>query len=138
VLRKYKPGVSLRTHYTVAAFIWSAVGLMLLIRGGGYLLDVGALWLLVPAIAIGTCKSLLILDKSARKNLNRLSQKEDGSCLGGVYSPVMWGLILAMMIMGILLRRSGLPREYLGIFYGAIGWALLFSSRLLWGHFRRS
>jgi len=111
---------------------------MLLIRGGGFLLEAGSLWLLAPAIVIGTCKSLLILDKSAKKNLSRLSEKKDGSCLGGVYSPAMWGLILAMMILGILLRKSGLPREYLGLFYGAIGWALLFSSRLLWNHFRRT
>jgi hypothetical protein len=136
VFRKYKPGVSLRTYYTVAASIWSGVGLMLLIRGGAFLFAAGSQWLLLPAVVIGTCKSLLILDKSAKKNLTRLSQKKDGSCLGGVYSPKMWGLILAMMIMGKLLRESGLPGEYLGVFYGAIGWALLFSSRLLWNNLR--
>ena len=110
---------------------------MLLIRGGSFLFDAGSQWLFIPALIIGTCKSLFILDKSAQKNLNRLSKKQDGSCLGGVYSPTMWGLILAMIIMGKLLRKSGLPGDYLGVFYVAIGWALFLSSRLLWNNLKQ-
>ncbi len=132
MFRKFKPGVSLRTHHIVAASIWSGVGIMLLIRGSSYLFEAGNQWLLMLAFVIGTCKSLFILDKSARKNLSRLSEKEDGTCLGGVYSPKMWALILAMIIMGKLLRKSGLPVEFVGVLYSAIGWALFLSSRLLW------
>ena len=134
MFRKLKPGVSLRTHYIVSASIWSGVGLMLLIRGSSYLFDVESQWLLILAFVIGTCKSLLILDKSARKNLNRLSQKKDGACLGGVYSLKMWFAILVMIVMGKLLRSSGLPAEFIGVLYAAIGWSLVFSSRLLWNN----
>ena len=134
MFRKLKPGVSLRTHHIVAAAIWSGVGLMLLMRGSSYLFEAGSQWLLVLGLAIGTCKSLFLLDKSARKNLNRLSQKNDGACLGGVYSPKMWLLIFAMIVMGKVLRSSGLPAEFIGVLYAAIGWALFFSSRLLWSN----
>lgn len=109
---------------------------MLSLRGGAFLVEAASPWLIVPAMIVGTCKSLLILDKSARKNIDRLSQKEDGACLGGVYSATMWILIVVMMVLGRLLRKSGLPAELIGVLYVAIGWALFFSSRLLWGALR--
>lgn len=128
----YKPGASLRTHHFLAASIWSLVGIFLMTRGYFFLHAVGRLWLFLPATVAGTCKSIFLLDKSAAKNLSRLSGKIDGDCLGGVYSVKMWGLVAMMMFLGWLLRRSGLPGEFIGAFYVAIGWALLFSSRLLW------
>lgn len=127
-----KPGASLRTHHRIAAAIWSLVGIMLMIRGGLFLHGVGMMWLFLPAVVVGTCKSLWMLDKAARKNLVRLSGKEDGDCLGGVYSVKMWVLVAMMMGLGVFLRRSGLPGEWVGTIYVAIGWALFFSSRLLW------
>jgi len=127
-----KPGASLRTHHCLAASIWSLVGIMLMARGGLFLHAVGKLWLFLPAMAVGTIKSFFMLDKAARKNLVRLAGKEDGDCLGGVYSARMWGLVGAMMALGWLLRRLGLPGEWVGGIYVAIGWALFFSSRLLW------
>lgn len=127
-----KPGASLRTHHCLAASIWSLVGIMLMTRGGLFLHAAARVWLFVPAVAVGTCKSLFMLDKTARKNLLRLSGKEDGDCLGGVYSVPMWGLVVVMMAAGFLLRLSGLPGEWIGTLYVAIGWALFFSSRLLW------
>lgn len=127
-----KPGASLRTHHRLAASIWSLVGILLMTRGGLFLYTAGRLWLFLPAVAVGTAKSLFLLDKAARKNLLRLGGKEDGACLGGVYSLKMWGLVAVMMTAGILLRRSGLPGEWIGTLYVAIGWALFFSSRLLW------
>lgn len=127
-----KPGASLRTHHFLAASIWSLVGIMLMTKGGSYLYAVGRLWLFLPALAAGTGKALFLLDKSARKNLGRLSDKQDGACLGGVYSARMWALVALMMVLGWSLRRLGLPGELLGTLYVAIGWALFFSSRLIW------
>ena len=127
-----KPGVSLKTHHVAAAVIWSSVGIMLLVRGGLFLDSVHKLWLLFPAIALGTAKSMFMLDKAAQKNLRRLAKKEDGACLGGVYSIKMWGLVALMILLGWMLRTSSAPRALVGIVYAAIGWALFFSSRLLW------
>ena len=127
-----KPGASLRTHHWLAASVWSLVGIMLMTRGGLFLHAAGRLWLFLPAVAVGTAKSLFMLDKAAGKNLVRLANKEDGDCLGGVYSAKMWMLVVVMMGLGVFLRRSGLPGELVGSIYVAIGWALFFSSRLLW------
>ncbi|MDD5758193.1 MAG: hypothetical protein PHI06_03835 [Desulfobulbaceae bacterium] len=128
----HKPGATLRTHHFLAASIWSLVGIFLMARGYFFLQTVGRAWLFLPASLAGTGKSIFLLDKSARKNLARLAEKKDGDCLGGVYSMKMWGLVALMMLSGILLRRSGLPAELIGTVYVAIGWALFFSSRLLW------
>ena len=76
---------------------------MLMTRGGLFLHGVGMMWLFLPAVVVGTCKSLLMLDKAARKNLARLSGKEDGDCLGGVYSVKMWVLVAMMMGLGVFL-----------------------------------
>jgi len=127
-----KPSASLRTHHFVAAAVWSLVGISLMIRGGLFLHAAGRVWLMIPALVAGTAKSLYLLDKTARKNLLRLAGKEDGDCLGGVYSIRMWGMVALMIGMGWLLRHSGLPAEVVGVIYGAIGWALLLSSRLVW------
>ena len=127
-----KPGASLRTQHYFAASLWSFVGIMLMARGGIFLHGTGKLWLILPAMAIGTCKSLFMLDKSAHKNLVRLANKEDGDCLGGIYTVKMWALVLAMMGLGWYLRHSGLAATLVGTIYLAIGWALFFSSRLLW------
>jgi len=127
-----KPGASLRTHHLLAASIWSLIGLLLMARGYSFLRAVSQVWLFLPAVLAGTCKSLLLLDKSARRNLARLSTKADGACLGGVYSLKMWGLVVMMILLGWLLRHSGLASELIGTIYVAIGWALFFSSRLLW------
>ena len=132
LIARCKPGVSLKIHHVAAAVIWSSVGIMLFIRGGLFLNSVRQLWLLLPAIVLGTVKSIFMLDKAARKNLCRLSEKVDGACLGGVYSIKMWGLIALMIFLGWMLRTSSAPRELVGIVYAAIGWALFFSSRLLW------
>lgn len=128
----HKPGASLRSHHFLAASIWSLVGLFLMTRGYFFLQTIGRVWLFLPAAMAGTCKSIFLLDKSARKNLSRLAEKVDGDCLGGVYSVRMWGLVALMMLLGFFLRRSGLPGELIGTIYVAIGWALFFSSRLLW------
>ncbi|OIP48576.1 MAG: hypothetical protein AUK28_04850 [Desulfobacterales bacterium CG2_30_60_27] len=132
IMIKLKPGASRKTHLLLAAFIWAAVGLMLLDRGSGWLLEAnGAVWL-APALLAGTAKSFLLLDRVAGKNIVRIQRFADNSCLGGVYSLRSWGLVLAMIVLGRLLRSVGLPLALVGGLYVAIGWALFFSSRRIW------
>lgn len=101
-------------------------------RGISWLIPVERLWIMVPALIAGTMKSFLILDKTAKKGVLRILEMADGTCLGAVYSARTWLLILLMMVAGVVLRRSTLPRELLGGLYVAIGWALFFSSRHAW------
>jgi hypothetical protein len=86
----------------------------------------------VVAGVLGTLKSLLILDKTARRSIQRIILLKDGTCLGAVYSWKTWLLVLVMMIAGVILRKVTQPGPIIGTLYCAIGWALCFSSRLGW------
>lgn len=131
-ISRLKPGASRTAHLLVSASLWTAVGIMLMLRGTVWLYSVGGLWLLFPAVALGTGKSLLVLDKSAKKSIYRIVRFKDGKCLGAVYSVKTWLLVLLMMLAGCLLRNSALPKEFLGVFYVTVGWGLFFSSRHAW------
>lgn len=130
-LKKYKPGASTRTHLLVAASVWTAVGVMLIVRGLLGFSAVQHYFFALSGLAIGTIKSLLVLDRSARKNIGRILACKEGMCLGAVYSAKMWGLILVMIVGGRLLWAFG-PATIAGLVYLAIGWALLLSSRVIW------
>lgn len=112
--------------------MWTLVGSGLLISGTIWLAAVEKSWIGMPAIMLGCLKSFFILDKSARTIIERIKKLADGSCLGGVYSLKTWALVLFMIMLGYLLRRTPVPLEIIGFIYITVGWALLFSSRLGW------
>ncbi|MDH3394380.1 MAG: hypothetical protein OEL66_10260, partial [Desulfobulbaceae bacterium] len=66
-----KPAVSNRNMLLVAALFWSGVGLMLM--GRGWCLA-GRISFVPPllAVVIGTIKALLILDRAARRIIDRV------------------------------------------------------------------
>ncbi len=131
-LSQLKPGASVLVHLFVAASIWAVVGISLMVKGTIWLVATEQMWLVMPAVLFGTVKSRYMLDRSARKSITRIIVTRDGRCVGGVYSYKAWLLVFLMMLTGFLMRRSSLPREFLGFFYFSIGWALLYSSRNAW------
>jgi hypothetical protein len=66
-LKRFTPGVDKRVHLLLSAVLWTAVGMWLLVRGGLWLRSADALWLIIPALLLGSAKSLLILDRTAEK-----------------------------------------------------------------------
>ena len=136
MLRKYllrfKPGVPRKAHLFLAALLWTFVGIGLMIRGTLWVAGGQNILFLPLAFVIGSLKSLFILDKSAKKSIDRIQNLTDGSCLGAVYSYKTWLLVLAMMGMGYIIRHSSIPLSTIGFIYVLIGWALLFSSRHGW------
>ena len=130
----FKPGVTRHMLLLMSAILWSAIGMLLLVKG---LFRINQLvhWqplLIVAAILAGSLKSYCILDKSARRGIDRILKFSDGTCLGAVYSFKTWILVLCMMSLGVILRNSSLPVSLLCFLYITIGWALLLSSRLAW------
>jgi hypothetical protein len=131
-LSRLKPGVNRRVHLFAVPLLWTVVGAYLLVRGWDWIGPGKDRWLVLLAFALGTVKSLLILDKTARRSLSRIIRFRDGTCLGAVYSWKTWLLVFLMMGSGILLRRYFTPGAVIGTIYAAVGWALLYSSRLGW------
>jgi hypothetical protein len=131
-LTRLKPGVPQRVHLLSAASLWTGIGAMLIVRGVCWLIESAWMWFILPALVLGTMKSLFILDRTVKRSLDRILRLADGTCLGAVYSPKTWMVIVLMMAAGYLLRHSTLPRFLLGTLYVTIGWALLLSSRHAW------
>lgn len=105
---------------------------MLMVRGFLWMGSGNGRWLIVVSFLLGTMKSLLILDRVARKSIQRIILFKDGTCLGAIYSWKSWLMVAMMMAFGFVIRRVGHPGQGTGLFYCAIGWALCFSSRLGW------
>lgn len=127
-----KPGVSRAVHLFAAPLIWTAVGIMLMERGLGWMGLHITLRLLLIALLVGTAKSLTVLDRAAKKTLSRIMGFNDSTCLGAVYPWKTWLFVLLMMAAGIALRTLTEPGLVVGALYFAIGWALLLSSRHGW------
>ena len=136
-ITRFRPDVSKSVHLFAAPLIWTAVGIMLMIRGLGWIGFSLTGWLLFIALFVGTIKSLTILDKSAKKNLTRIMTLNDKSCIGAVYPWRTWLLVILMMATGIALRSMTEPGLFLGTVYLAVGWGLLLSSRHGWEQWLR-
>ena len=132
ILVRLKPGVPQRVHIVLAAVLWTGIGIMLMVRGGIWLIGAGRVWLVLPALVLGTIKSMLFLDRTAKRSLDRILRLADGTCLGAVYSVKTWMLVVVMMAAGYGLRHSSLPGYLLGLLYVTIGWAIFMSSRHAW------
>lgn len=131
-VQRVKPGVGRSVHLFIAPLLWTSIGIMLMIRGWAWLGTGIARLLVVPAIALGSLKSVFILDKTAARSILRIKQFDDPTCIGAVYSWKTWLLVALMMLFGVTARTVTDPGMVLGTLYVAIGWALLFSSRLGW------
>jgi hypothetical protein len=128
---KFKPAVSNKYLLLLAGIVWDCVGLMLLCFAyswlstsqsfDSYLYSTAGILL---ALVIHHFGFLRIVDK----NLERILQMDGKRCL---FSFIPWKsylIIMIMVIMGILLRHSQLPKKDLAILYIGIGLALILSS----------
>jgi hypothetical protein len=131
-LNRFKPGVNRAVHLFASPLLWTIIGAMLITRGLGWAGYGRGGWYIVLALILGTVKSILVLDKTAKRLVRRIVRMQDGSCLGAVYSWKTWVLVALMAVSGILLRTFLEPGRVIGTVYMAIGWALILSSRYGW------
>ena len=138
-LRSLKPAAPALVHLLLAALTWTVVGSALVFFGVRWTLAgrFAHAWLLiVPAVTIGLAKSHFMLDRAARRVVERIRKRGDGRCLGGFLSLQTWGFVVLMMVCGCLLRGGLLPRPVVGFVYTAVGAGLLLSARLFWSAWR--
>lgn len=138
-VERYKPAAAVRAHLVLAGLMWTVVGAALVGFGGRWLWQLPtptAPWLAMLAVAIGIFKSRFVLDRAARRMVDRILEHGDGRCLGGFLSLRSWALVVVMAGGGRLLRGSHLARGLLGFLYLAVGTALLLSSRVAWRAWR--
>jgi len=128
---KFKPGVPKSVLLFIAGALWLGTGIFL--NGISYT------WLkaqpFAPALAaflVGVAGALIIHHfgflRIVDKNLGRILPMHGPQC---VFSFMTWKsylLVMVMILLGLLLRHSPIPRLYLAVIYTAIGTALILSS----------
>lgn len=130
-LRKYNPAVRSSLLIFMAGIVWLCVGIMLLFTAFSWLFGIATKNLYFFAGA-GVILALLVHHfgflKIVDKNLVRILPLSEKRCL---FSFIPWKsyLIIAIMVaMGVVLRHSTIPKQYLAICYIGIGLALMLSS----------
>jgi hypothetical protein len=129
-LRKFTPRADKRVLIFLAGLMWCGVGVML-IRYAVTWLSILSITEQIIFYVIGFSAALLIhlygFSRIADKNLKRLLPMEVKKC---VFSFMTWKsylIVLFMVSLGITLRHSSLPKQYLSIVYNGIGLALFLS-----------
>ena len=128
---KWKPGVPKRVLLLVAGIMWIGTGIML-DTVSYFWLRVHSPFQALVSLSIGFACALVVHHfgflRIVDRNLDRILPMEGRRC---VFSFMPWKsyiLILAMVIMGLLLRHSFIPKLYLSVLYIGIGTALILSS----------
>jgi hypothetical protein len=131
----WAPRASRGTRLLLAAIAWSAIGVGLLAAGLHWLLGAPrALWIcgLPVALALGWVKGQFVIGSRVRENARRIVEGPGHRCIAGFFSWSGWAIGFIMMVGGTALRRSAIPRPWLGLIYAAIGAALLTASQAGW------
>ncbi len=134
IMRRFTPRAGERVQLFSAAAMWAIGATILLVRGVGFLHDSWYAVLLAGAIVIGLIKSHYLLDRVARKAVLRIHER-GRACYFGFFSWKSWLFVIVMMGGGILLRRSGLPRDFLAVVYVGVGTGLALADRIFWQAF---
>jgi hypothetical protein len=139
LLKKLNPAVSKYWLIALAGLMWSMVGIMLCRLAYVWLAAVN--WSLgLPLGLVSIISALTVygfgFSKIALKNIDRLLLLSDKSCIFAFQAWKSYLIIIFMIILGMLLRNSPIPRHLLAVIYAAIGGALFVSSfhfyRCIW------
>jgi hypothetical protein len=128
---KFKPGVHKNLLLVLSGILWTGVGIMLIFLAYQWLLAFTGSYKYLYA-GIGILAALIIHHfgflKIVDKNLGRISLMQGKPCAFAFMSWKSYLMVLIMVSMGIGLRHSPLPKQYLSVIYIGIGGALILSS----------
>ena len=133
----FLPKAGVRIQLLLAALMWLTGTLILLIRGFGYIHDRHwHAWALSAGLVLGVIKSRTLLDRVARRAVERIRIRGRGNVLG-FFSPRSWLPVALMMGGGIVLRNifvhpGVIGAGILGTVYIGVGTALLLADRIFW------
>lgn len=129
--RNLKPAVNKNILLFLSGFMWFCVGIMLNTFATHWLIAYGKNLSFLFA-AIGFMLALAIHHfgflKVADKNLGRIDLLNERPCVFSFMSWKSYILVALMVSLGIALRHSSIPKQYLAILYIGIGLALMLSS----------
>jgi hypothetical protein len=126
-----KPAVKTPFLLFLSGILWIGVAVMLCTFAAGWLINYHGkeVWIyplagFMAALVIHHFGFLRVVDK----NLRRISRMEAKTCVFAFMSWKSYLIVLVMVGMGIGLRHSSIPKQYLSVLYIGIGLALFLSS----------
>jgi len=130
-IRKMRPAVGKSTLLFLAAGMWIAVGILLLTMAYSWLQAFPTHGTVV-LVTLGVAAALVIHHfgflKIVDKNLARILPMKDKRCLFAFMGWKSYLNVALMILLGLFLRHSPIPKPYLAVVYIGIGLALLLSS----------
>ncbi len=132
-LDRFKPGIPKNRLLILAGLMWSVVGIMLCYIAIQWLRDLPcfkAVGLEFFGIALSLAAFRFTFAGIARKNIERINLGSDVACLFSFQAWKGYFIIVFMIILGVLLRASSIPKYYLAVVYTGIGGALFMASVL--------
>ncbi len=126
-----KPAVTKSWLIALAGLMWTGVGVMLC--------RLAYVWLAVTnrglALGFGSIGAAMAVaayyfgfSKIARRNIERISLLVEKTCIFAFQTWKGYLIIGFMIALGIILRNSAVPKQYLAIVYTTIGGAIFLSS----------
>lgn len=139
MFKNLKPAVHKKWLYLIAGLLWSGVGIML-DRLAVSWLSAADLFHAAMFFLSGLAFSIVVFkfgfSKLALKNIGRITLLENRPCIFAFQAWKSYFLIVVMVLLGITLRHSSIPKVYLAVLYITIGSALFLASlsyyRVLW------
>jgi hypothetical protein len=129
-IMKFRAAVDKKILVLLAGTMWCGVGLMLIRYAISWLSIPGTRSVLIFGIS-GIIAGLLIhrfgFLNLANKNLKRLLPMTEKKCLFSFMTWKSYLIVPVMVSMGIFLRHSAIPKQYLSVIYNGIGFGLFLS-----------
>jgi hypothetical protein len=130
-----KSAVKRHWLYIFSGLLWSIAGSILIWRSIVWLSDLPSDQVIIISI-LGTLLAIIFFFtgfiKIARKNTKRLASLPERASIFRFASRRSYFIIAAMITLGIVLRNSSLPKQYLTVLYAAMGGALWMGSILFY------
>lgn len=130
-LTKFKPAVPIKWLIGLAGGLWSIVGLMLCVQAVYWLKTfpwVASVSIFFIGMLLAYAAYRFAFNKIANANINRILSLSAESCIFAFQAWRSYFIIVVMIILGMTLRQSLIPRYYLSLIYLTIGGALFLSS----------
>lgn len=131
LFKKLNPAVRKPILVLLSGIVWLGTGIMLISMAVNWFKNSTnqyAIWFALTGVLAGIIIHRFGFVRIVNKNLDRIGSIEGKFCAFGFMAWKSYILIAIMMTMGILLKHSAIPKEYLLILYMGIGLALALSS----------
>ncbi len=130
-----KPAVPRKGLLALAGIVWAAVGVMLFRLAIGWLQPVEQgqrFFLLGLGLALAAAMYQVAFSRLVARNLERIANLPAKGCLFAFQPWKSYLVIVFMVLLGLSLRRSSIPRSALAVIYTTIGGALILGGVKYW------